>query len=173
MAVIRRIHHLSDADGVEDVWQNGFLRLAGKSNLGAFYYFGWLAFQKRPLRTQLVKVLVHALGPKRHPTARAFHESDFKFGITIEDAFADQVHERDHQLEWKRGHVHIAVFLHALAAGAHHSPDAVLPIVLRLRMDRQRHANLLCGGVNGIEHTVPQIDAINVRRQHGRDDGAL
>jgi hypothetical protein len=62
---------------------------------------------------------------------RRLHEGDFKFGKTIEDAFADQVHERDHQLERKSGHVHVAVFFHALAADAHHTPYTILPVVLR------------------------------------------
>jgi hypothetical protein len=94
-------------------------------------------------------------------------------GIAIENTLADQVHERDHQLEWERGHVHIAVFFHTLAAGPHDTPYAVLAVVLCLRMDRQRHADLLSCGINRIEHAMSQVDTVNVGRQHGAHDRAV
>ena len=101
-----------------------------------------------------MKVLVQPFGPKRHPAARAFHERDFQFRETVKYSFADHVHESDHQFEWKGGHVHVTIFFHALAAGAHHAPYAVLTVVLRLRVDGERHTDFLRGSINRIEHAV-------------------
>src|SRR5262249_1853020 len=77
-----------------------------------------LAFADRPLRPKFFKMLVEPFGPEGHPAASAFHETDLQFGVAIEDALADHVHESNHAFEGERGHVDITVFLHALAAGS-------------------------------------------------------
>ena len=60
--------------------------------------------------------------------------------------------------------MHVAVLFHAFAARAHDTPHAVLAVVLRLRVHGERHADFLRGGVDRIEHTVAEIDSINVGR---------
>src|SRR5262249_36994194 len=146
---------------------------AGKADLRAADNLRRLAFADRPLRPKLFKMFVKPFGPKGDPAASAFHETDLQFGVAIEYALADHVHESNHTFEGEGGHMDIAVFLHALAAGTHDAPNAILAVVLGLRVHGKRHADLLRGGVDRIEHAVAEIDAVNVGRQHRADDTAL
>src|SRR5262249_7396555 len=107
-------------------------------------------------------MLVEPFGPEGHPAASAFHETDLQFGVAIEDALADHVHESNHAFEGEQDHMNIAVFLHALATGSHDAPHAILTVVLSLRMHGKRQTDLLRGGVDRIEHAVAEIDAVNV-----------
>src|SRR5215831_9871301 len=145
---------------------------AGKADLRAADNLRRFAFAERPLRPKLFKMFVEPFGPEGDPAAGSFHETDLQFGVAIEYALADHVHESNHAFEGEAGHVDIAVFLHALAAGSHDAPHAILAVVLSLWMHGKRHADLLRGGVDRIEHAVAEIDAVNVGRQHRADDSA-
>src|SRR4029434_9555547 len=127
---------------------------AGKADLGAADDLRRLALAERPLRAKFFKMLVQSFGPEGNPAAGTLHETHLEFRVAIEYALAGHVHERDHTFERKRGHVHVAVLLHTLATRAHDAPHGVLAVVLCLRVHGERHADLLRGGVNLIEHTV-------------------
>jgi hypothetical protein len=170
VCVVRGVHDLGRTDRVEDVGQDVLLGLAGEGDLLALDDLGWPALAVRPLRPQLLEVLVKPLGPERDPAAAALHERHLQPREAVEDPLADHVHQRDHQLEGECCHVNVAVLLHALGAGAHHAVHPILPVVAGLRVDRQRHADLLGGGVDRVEAPVAQVDAVDVVGQHGGDD---
>src|SRR5262245_51187226 len=114
VTVVGCIHHLSDAEAVEDVRQNCFFRLAGKADLGAADDLRRFALAERPLRAKLLKMLIESFSPEGDPTASAFHETDLHFRVAVEYALADHVHERNHAFEREGSHVDVTVFLHPL-----------------------------------------------------------
>ena len=113
------------------------LRLAGESDLATGNDLRGLALAEVPLRPQLFEMLVEPLGPEGQPAAGALDVGHFEAGIAVEDALADHVHEGDHGLKGEGRHVHVAILLHALGAGPHGAPDAVLAVVAGLRMHGQ------------------------------------
>src|SRR5262245_59393515 len=69
--------------------------------------------------------------------------------------------------------MHVAILLHALRAGPHGAPDAVLTIVTRLRVHRKRQAGSLRELVDRIEAAVAEVDAVDIDREHGADDAVF
>ena len=132
-----------------------------------------LRWQQVPLRPQLLEVLVEPLGPEGQPAAGALDVGDFEPGIAVEDALADHVHQGDHGLEGEGRHVHVAVLLHALGAGAHGAPDAVLAVVAGLRVDGERQADGLGEFIDGVEAAVAEVDAVDIDGEHGAHDPIL
>ena len=138
VGVVRGIHDQVLAHGLRHVGEDGLFRLAGEGDLATANDLRGLALAEVPLRTQLLKVFVEPLRPEGQPAAGALDVGDFEAGIAVEDALADHVHEGNHGLEGEGRHVHVAILLHALGAGAHGAPDAVLAVVAGLRIDGER-----------------------------------
>src|SRR4030095_12847850 len=112
-------------------------------------------------------MFVELLRPEWQPAAGALDIGYFEARIAVEDALADHVHEGDHGLEGKGRHVHITIFLHALGAGAHSAPDAVLTIMAGLRVDGEWQTSGFGQRVDRIKAAVAEVDAIDIDGEHG------
>src|SRR5262249_35503665 len=89
VVVIRGVHDLALANGLQHVGEDSLFGLAGEAYLAARDDFGWAALEERPLGPKLFEVLVQALGPEGYPATRALHEGNFELRVAIEHAFAD------------------------------------------------------------------------------------
>src|SRR4029453_16994474 len=118
-------------------------------------------------------MFVEPLRPEWQPAAGALDIGYFEARIAVEDALADHVHEGDHGLKGKGRHVHVAILLHALGAGAHGAPDAVLAVVAGLRMDGERQTSGFGQPVDRIKAAVTEGESVKINREHSAPPSLL